>query len=337
MSVDLSTTYLGLKLRNPVVVAACPLVQRLDALKRLEDAGAAAAVMPSLFEEQIDYEDYELAEVRERGAEFYAEHSVWYPEPAEYHAGPQAYLESIEQAKQAVSIPVIGSLNGTSRGGWIRYAKSIQDAGADALELNIYYIATDPERTAQDVESQYCELVAAVKQSVSIPLAVKIGPYFSAMANMAARLVDAGADGLVLFNRFIQPDIDLDDLDTNPRLVLSTPYELLVPLRWIAILSGRLPRNASLAVTSGIHDAAGMIKSLLVGADAVMIASVLYQKGFRQINEILKGLEKWMEDKEYESVHQLKGSMSQAKCPDPHAFERGNYMKALVSFTGGVI
>lgn len=337
MSVDLSTTYLGLRLKNPLIVAACSLNNKLDVLKRLEEAGAAAAVMSSLFEEQIAYEDFELANVGERGSEFYAEHSAWYPEPAEYRSGPQAYLETIQQAKQAVSMPVIGSLNGTSEGGWIRYAKSIEDAGADALELNIYYIATDPDKTADDVEKQYLDLVAAVKQSVRIPVAVKVGPYFSAMANMARRLAEAGADGLVLFNRFLQPDIDLDALEANPRLMLSTPYELLVPLRWVAILSGRLPKDASLAVTSGIHDAQGLIKALLVGADVGMVASVLYQQGLGQIGVILDGLREWMEEKEYVSVEQLKGSMSQAKCPDPAAFERGNYMKALISFTAGVV
>jgi len=337
MSVDLSTTYLGMKLKSPLVAAACTLTQNLDALKRLEDAGAAAAVMPSLFEEQIAHDDYELASVGERGADFYAEHSAWYPEPAEYRSGPQEYLETIQKAKAAVSMPVIGSLNGTSEGGWVRYARLMQDAGADAIELNIYYVATNPDRSAADVEKQYLDLVATVKQSISLPVAVKVGPYFSAMANMAKRLVEAGADGLVLFNRFLQPDIDLDDLETSPKLQLSNRYELLLPLRWIAVLRGRLPQDASLAATSGIHDAQDLIKALLVGADVGMVASVLYQQGIDQLGQMLSGLREWMEEKEYESVRQLKGSMSQINCPNPAAFERANYMKALTSFTGGTI
>jgi len=332
MSVDLSTRYLGLELPTPLVIAACPIGQHVDWLKRLEDGGAAAAVLPSLFEEQIEYEDFELSSATERGSEYYAEHSQWFPEPAEYRAGPQEYLELIAKAKRTVSMPIIASLNGTSEGGWIRYAKLVQDAGADALELNIYYLATDPDTTALDVEKQYLDLVAAVKQSVGIPLAVKVGPYFSAMGNMAKRLVEAGADGLVLFNRFIQPDIDLEELDISTRLQLSTPYELLVPLRWVAILSGTV--DASLAITSGIHDAEGMLKALLVGADVGMVASTIYRNGFDQAANILSGLRRLMEKKEYDSVEQLKGSMSRERSPHPEAFARGNYMKALTSFTG---
>jgi len=332
MSVDLSTRYLGLELPTPLVIAACPIGQHVDWLKRLEDGGAAAAVLPSLFEEQIVHEDATLSDAQEFGAESYAEHSQWFPEPAQYRAGPQEYLDLIGKAKRAVSMPIIASLNGTSEGGWIGYAKRMQDAGADALELNIYYIATDLETSSEEVERQYLDLVAAVKQSVGIPLAVKVGPYFSAMGNMAKRLVEAGADGLVLFNRFIQPDIDLEQLDTSTRLQLSTPYELLVPLRWIAILRGRV--GASLAVTSGIHDAEGMLKALLVGADVGMVASTIYRNGFDQAANILGGLRRLMEEKEYDSVEQLKGSMSREKCPNPEAFARGNYMKALTSFTG---
>jgi len=332
MSVDLSTRYLGLELPSPLVIAACPIGQHVDWLKRLEDGGAAAAVLPSLFEEQIVHEDATLSDAQEFGAEAYAEHSQWFPEPAEYRAGPQEYLDLIAKAKQAVSMPIIASLNGTSEGGWVGYAKRMQDAGADALELNIYYVATDLETSSEEVERQYLDLVAAVKQSVSVPLAVKVGPYFSAMGNMAKRLVEAGADGLVLFNRFIQPDVDLEQLDTSTTLVLSTPHELLVPLRWIAILRGRV--DASLAVTSGIHDAEGMLKALLVGADVGMVASTIYRNGFDQAANILGGLRRLMEEKEYDSVEQLKGSMSREKCPNPEAFARGNYMKALTSFTG---
>jgi dihydroorotate dehydrogenase (fumarate) len=332
MSVDLTTTYLGLALKNPLVVSATPLSARIDWLKRLEDAGAAAAVLPSLFEEQIEYEDFELSGTRERGAESYAEHSPWYPEPAEYRSGPQEYLETIQKATSAVSIPVIASLNGTSEGGWIRYAKLMEEAGADALELNVYYIATDPDQSGEAVERQYLDLVAAVKKSLSIPVAVKIGPYFSAMANMAKRLADAGADGLVLFNRFIQPDINLRTLETSPEMNLSAPAELLVPLRWVAIIRNHV--DVSLAVTSGLHDAQGMLKALLVGADVGMVASTIYLHGFAQVRHILDGVEAWMETKEYESVEQLKGSMSREKAPDPAAFARGNYMKSLVTYTG---
>jgi dihydroorotate dehydrogenase (fumarate) len=335
MSVDLNTKYLGMDLKNPLVISACPLTQDMDALRRLAEAGAAAAVLPSLFEEQIEHEEVSLSDVQDFGTESFAEALSYFPEPGDYRTGPQAYLELIAEAKKAVSIPVIASLNGSSKGGWLRYATMMQDAGADALELNVYFVAADLELTGRDVESRYLDLVMAVKESVSIPLAVKLGPYFSSMGNMARRLADAGADGLVLFNRFIQPDIDLEDLETSSKLVLSNPYELLVPLRWIAILHGRV--SASLACTSGIHDAAGMLKALLVGADVGMVASVLYKQGIEQVRAILDGVTAWMEEKKYESVEQLRGSMSRENCPDPAAFQRGNYMKALTSFTGKAI
>jgi len=332
MSVDLATKYLGLKLANPLVVAACPLTESLDNLRRLEEAGAAAAVFPSLFEEQIEHEEAELARVHQFGTDSFAEALTYFPEQQDYHFGPDDYLEKIAAAKKSVSIPIIGSLNGVSHGGWTRYAKLIEQAGADALELNIYFVAADFDMTGDEVESQYLDLVSAVKKSVSIPLAVKLGPHFSSMANMARRLVAAGADGLVLFNRFIQPDIDLENLEALSKLVLSTPYELLVPLRWAAILHGRI--DASLAVTGGIHDSQGMLKALLAGADVGMVASVLYKRGLGQIGTILKEMADWMEEKEYESVEQLKGSMSRENCPDPSAFQRGNYMKALTTFAG---
>jgi len=332
MSINLSTKYLGLNLKNPLVISSCPLTGKIEWLKRLEAAGAAAAVMPSLFEEQIEHDEMEMAKAHEFGTESFAEALTYFPEPQDYRSGPDEYLELIGQAKKAVKMPIIASLNGTSKGGWVRYAKSMQDAGADALELNVYYIATDADMTGREVESRYLELVAAVKESVSIPLAVKVGPYFSAMANMAKRLADAGADGLVLFNRFLQPDIDLDSMETTPKLVLSDAQEFLKPLRWVAILHGRV--NCSLAITSGIHDAEALIKALLAGADVGMIASAIYHKGFKQVEEIIRGLTRWMEEKEYESVEQLKGSMSQENCPDPEAFARGNYMKTLVSYTG---
>jgi dihydroorotate dehydrogenase (fumarate) len=335
MSVDLGTKYLGLALANPLVVSACPLTQKLDALRQIEQVGAAAAVLPSLFEEQIEHESIELAKAREFGTDSFAEALTYFPEADDYRAGPETYLEYIERAKSAVSIPIIASLNGTTQGGWVRYAKLMQDAGADALELNVYFIAANLDMTPGDVEKQYLDLVAAVKQSVSIPLAVKVGPYFSSMGNMAKRLVAAGADGLVLFNRFLQPDIDLDDLETSPHLELSTRFELLKPLRWIAILHGRV--NASLALTGGLHESEDLVKAILAGADVGMVASALYIHGIGHVAKILDGLRTWMEEKEYDSVEQLKGSMSQENCPNPAAFERGNYMKALVSFTGEAI
>jgi dihydroorotate dehydrogenase (fumarate) len=335
MSVDLRTTYLGLKLANPLVVAASPLTDSVDNLKRLEAAGAAAAVLPSLFEEQLVHDEVELAKIHDFGAESFAEALTYFPEQDDYRIGPDNYLRHIEQAKKAVKMPIIGSLNGTTTGGWTRYAKLMQDAGADALELNVYLVAADLDMTSEQIESQYTDLVAAVKNSVSIPLAVKVGPYFSAMGHMAKRLVDAGADGLVLFNRFLQPDIDLEELEIKPHLVLSSASELLVPLRWIAILHGRI--QASLAVTSGIHSADGLAKAILAGADVGMVASMLLRDGIDKAGKVLAGLRAWMEEKEYESVAQMKGSMSQENCPEPAAFERGNYMKALASYTGKAV
>lgn len=335
MSVNLGTTYLGLKLKNPLVVSACPVTGDLDELRRVEQAGAAAAVMPSLFEEQIEHDAEEISKVYEFGADSFAEALTYFPEQEDYRTGPEDYLETIGKAKKALSIPVIASLNGTNQGGWVRYAKMMQDAGADALELNIYFVAADPDQTGRDVESRYVDLVASVKESISIPLAVKIGPYFSAMADFGMQLANAGADGLVLFNRFFQPDIDLESLQAEPKLQLSTSSELLLPLRWIAILHGRV--KASLAATGGIHDADGLIKALLTGADVGMVASVLYQRGVGQITTILDGLRAWMEENQYESVEQLKGSMSLENCPDPTAFQRGNYMKTLTSYVGKAI
>lgn len=331
MTVDLSTNYLGLTLKNPLVVAACPLTQSLDNLKRLEECGAAAAVLSSLFEEQIDHESAEIARLYEFGAHSFAEALTYFPEMSEYRFATESYLEHIEKAKQAVSIPIIGSLNGISTGGWTRYARRIQDAGADALELNIYFIAADIDTPGPDIEKMYLELVAAVKQSISIPLAVKVGPYFSSPGHMARQLVDVGADGLVLFNRFLQPDMDLEELEVRPHLVLSTSGEQLLPLRWIAILYGRI--RASLALTGGIHDGHGLLKALMAGADVGMVASVLYRRGIAEIGRLLAEMTRFMEEKEYESVAQLRGSLSQKNCPHPAAFERGNYMKALTSFT----
>jgi dihydroorotate dehydrogenase (fumarate) len=335
MSVDSSTTYLGLKLKNPLVISACPLTAQVGQLRRLEEAGAAAAVLPSLFEEQIEHDVEEMIKVHEFGTDSFAEALTYFPEQQDYATGPDEYLETIAKAKKAVEIPIIASLNGSNKGGWIRYAKMMQDAGADAVELNIYFVAADPEQTGRDVESKYLDLVAAVKESISIPLAVKVGPFFSAMANMGVRLSQGGADGLVLFNRFFQPDIDLDTLETHPQLHLSAPSELLTPLRWIAILHGRV--DASLAATGGIHDSHALLKALLAGADVGMVASVLYQKGVAEVGKILAGMREWMEENEYDSVEQLKGSMSYENCPDPGAFQRGNYMKTLTSYVGKAI
>ena len=335
MSADLSTTYLGLRLKNPLVISACPLTAQIEQLRRLEEAGAAAAVLPSLFAEQIEHDGDEIARVYDFHADSFAESLTYFPDEQDYITGPEEYLQNIAKAKKAVNIPIIASLNGTSKGGWIRYAKMMQEAGADAIELNIYLVAAAAEWTGRDVEARYLELVAAVKQSISIPLAVKVGPYFSAMANMGVRLAQGGADGLVLFNRFFQPDIDLDTLEMHSQLHLSSPSELLMPLRWIAILRGRI--DASLAATGGIHDAPALLKALLAGADVGMVASVLYEKGIAEVGRILAGVHEWMDENEYTSVEQLKGSMSCENYPDPSAFQRGNYMKTLTSYVGKAI
>jgi dihydroorotate dehydrogenase (fumarate) len=335
MSVDLSTTYLGLKLKNPLVVSACPMSQDAILLRQLEDAGAAAAVLPSLFEEQIDHDAEEIAKVYEFGTDSYAEALTYFPEEAHFNLGPEEYLESIAHAKKAVDIPIIGSLNGVNRGGWIRYAKLMEQAGADAVELNIYFVATDANMTSEEVESQYVDLVASVKQSISIPLAVKIGPSFSAMANMGVRLSTAGADGLVLFNRFYQPDIDLESMEIRSRFDWSSPGELSIALRWIALLYGRT--RASLAATGGIYDAAAMLKAVAAGADVGMVASTLYRNGIEYAGRIVADMQRWLEDHEYKSIEQLKGSMSSLHSENPTAFQRGNYMKTLVSCVGRAI
>jgi dihydroorotate dehydrogenase (fumarate) len=332
MSVDLSSKYLGLQLKNPIVAASSPLTEKVDTLRRLEDAGVAAAVLPSLFEEQFAHDEVEMTRLQEFGADSFAEALSYFPEQNEYHFGPDAYLEAIGAAKKAVSIPIIGSLNGVSQGGWLRYAKLIQEAGADALELNVYFVAADADMSGAEVEQQYLELVAAVRESVTIPLSVKIGPYFSSPAHMVKRLVDVGADGLVLFNRYLQPDFDLEQMTTTSKLVLSTPFEMLAPLRWVAIVYGRV--NASLALSSGVQNHECVLKALLAGADVVQVGSLLYKQSFDQLGAILQHMRQWMAEKEYDSVEQLKGSMSQQNCPDPAALARGNYMKALTSFTG---
>lgn len=327
---DLSTKYLGLKLKNPVVASASPLSYSLDSMKRVEDAGASAIVMYSLFEEQIVHEADELEHYLSYGTETFPEALTYFPEPQGYNLGPEEYVEHIHKAKQALGIPVIGSLNGISTGGWIKYAKAIEDAGADALELNVYYIPTDPRMSGQQVEDRYVDVLSAVKETVHIPVAMKLSPFFSSMANMAQRLDTAGAAGLVLFNRFYQPDVDLEMLEVTPNLSLSSPGENRLPLRWIAILFGTV--KASLAATTGIHTAEDVLKMLIAGADVTMVASVLLKHGPQRIAEILRQMDQWMAEHEYVSVNQMKGSMSQKSVADPAAFERANYMKVLQAY-----
>lgn len=334
MSVDLRTTYLGLNLRNPVVASCGPLTGKLDSLKRLEEAGVAAVVLPSLFEEQILREEQEIQRLYDYGTESFAEAITYLPEMETYDTGPQSYLKLVERAKAALSVPVIGSLNGTSPGGWVDYARQIESAGADALELNIYLLATDPNATSAEVEQRYLDLVQKVSGAVSVPVAVKVGSHFSSPANMARRLVDAGANGLVLFNRFLQPDINLETLEVVPNLVLSTSNDLRLPLRWMAILRPLL--TASLAATTGVHTSEDVLKLLLVGADVTMTTSSLLKKGPGHVRTLLEGVERWMVEKEYESVSQLRGSMSQRNSPDPAAFERANYVKTITSYSSTV-
>ncbi|MEI8289180.1 MAG: dihydroorotate dehydrogenase-like protein [Verrucomicrobiota bacterium] len=328
---DLTTNYLGLKLRSPLVVSASPLSEDIDNIKRMEDAGAAAVVMYSLFEEQLRQDRLELNQNLQQGTESYAEALSYFPEPDEFKLGPEEYLKHIAAAKKATRIPIIASLNGSSTGGWTEYAKQIQKAGADAIELNIYYIPTDLNLTGTEVELTYLEILKSVKANVTIPVAVKLSPFFSNFANMAKRLDQAGANGLVLFNRFYQPDIELESLEVKPNILLSTPMAMRLPLRWIALLHGRV--NASLAATSGIHRASDALKMLLVGADVTMLCSALLRHGIPQITAIERELTAWLTEHEYESVSQLKGSLSQKKCPEPAAFERAQYMKALTGYT----
>ncbi len=335
MSVDLSTSYLGLKLANPVMASSSPLTGSVDTLKQLEEAGTSAVVLPSLFEEQIEHEAMEAHRLVEYGAESFAEAlGGYFPELDSYNTGPQLYLDQVREAKAALSIPVIASLNGTTRGGWVRYAKRMEEAGADALELNVYLIPTDPYATSLDVERRYLDLLTAVVETVDIPVAIKLGPYFSSLAHVARKFVEAGAAGLVLFNRFYQPDIDLEDLRVIPNLQLSTSSELRLPLRWLAILHGKL--RADMAVTGGVHTSDDVLKSLLVGADAVMMASALLQEGPYHAAQVIAGLTAWLEEHEYDSVEQMKGSMSMASAPNPDGFIRSNYMRVLASYTSPV-
>ncbi|MBZ0289246.1 MAG: dihydroorotate dehydrogenase-like protein [Anaerolineae bacterium] len=328
--VDISTNYLGLTLRSPLVASASPLSENVDNIRRMEDAGAGAVVLFSLFEEQIRREREALFHYLTHGTETFAEAITYFPEPEQYHAGPDAYLELIRKAKKAVNIPVIASLNGMSIGGWTKFARKMQDAGADALELNIYYIPTDPNLTGYQVEQTYVEIVKAVKSAVTIPVAVKLGPYFSNMANMAVQLDEAGANALVLFNRFYQPDIDLETLDVVPNVILSTTQAMRLPLTWIGILYKRI--NADLAATSGIHTSEDAIKMILAGANVTMMTSALLKNGIDHLRIVEQRMREWMEAREYESVRQMRGSVSQMHAENPEAFERAQYMRALTSY-----
>ena len=326
----LETTYMGLKLRNPLVPSASPLSKEISNIRHMEDVGASAVVLESLFEEQITHESKELDHFLTQGTESYAEALSYFPDSDVYDFGPDQYLSHIQKAKEAVDIPIIASLNGVSVGGWIDYAKKMQDAGADALELNTYYIATDPNKSSQQVEDNYIEVLKAVKSAVNIPVAMKISPFFTSLGSMAKRFDDAKADALVLFNRFYQPDIDLDNLEVVPNLILSTSESMRLPMRWIAILKGHI--NASLSATSGIHTAKDIIKMVMVGADVTMLCAVLLKHGIAEIKNILADVVTWMEENEYESIEQMKGSMSYKSVVEPAAYERANYMKVLKSY-----
>jgi dihydroorotate dehydrogenase (fumarate) len=324
---DLSTTYLGLKLRSPLVVSASPLSRDLDGIRRLEEAGASAVVLYSLFEEQLRQEEVDLNYHLTAGTESFAESLTYFPQASEFHTGPEGYLKHIRKAKAAVKIPVIASLNGSTLGGWTKFAAEIERAGADAIECNVYYIPTDPTVSAAHIEQTYLDILQAVKATVTIPVAIKLSPFFSNLSNMAHRLDEAGADALVLFNRFYQPDIDLEELEIRPNVLLSTPQALRLPLTWIGILHGRV--KASLAATGGVHAAEDAVKLLMVGANVTMMCSSLIRHGIDHLRHVERELRDWMEAHEYESVAQMQGSMSQIKCSDPGAFERAQYMRAV--------
>jgi dihydroorotate dehydrogenase (fumarate) len=330
---DLSSTYLGLNLKNPLVVSAGPLCKDIGSILRMEDAGASAVVLHSLFEEQITLESLDLDRNLSAGAESFAESLSYFPDLGSFQIGPEGYIEHIRKAKEAVDIPVIGSLNGVSTGGWIRYAKLIEEAGADALELNIYFLAVNPETAGSQIEDLYVELVSHIKASVRIPVAVKLGPYFSSFTNIAARLDKAGADGLVIFNRFYQPDYDLEALEVVPNLALSTSGELLLRLYAAATLYGRV--KADMAITGGVHTAEDVLKSMMAGGKAAMMTSALLKHGIDHVKTLNAGLVQWMEEHEYESIRQMQGSMSMKSVAQPTAYLRANYMKVLGSYVVG--
>jgi len=327
--IDLSTRYLGFKLRNPLVVSSLPLCKEIENLRRMEDAGASAVVLHSLFEEQINIESNELDRFLWDGSDVSAESATMFADLND-HLGPDGYLEHIRQAKQAISIPVIASLNGVSRGGWVRYARDMQQAGADAIELNVYFIPADPASSSEEIEKLYLDLVTEVRNTVSIPVAVKVGPYFSAFANMAQRLEAAGANGIVIFNRFYQPDFDLESLEVKSSLTLSTRGTLLLRLHWAAMLYGHI--HSDIAITGGVHTAEDVVKSMMAGAKVTMLASALLEKGIDYLRPLRDSLEAWLEKNEYESIQQMQGSMSQQSVPNPKAFQRANYMKLLSQY-----
>ncbi len=328
--VDLKTNYLGLSLKNPLVASASPLSKKVETAAELEKAGVAAIVMYSLFEEQIIQESLKLDRDLSRGTYSFSEALDFIPDYGTYSIGPENYLEQLANIKQAVNIPVIGSLNGVTSGGWVDYAQKIEQAGADALELNLYDLATNPDVTSSQLEDGHISLVSDIRKQVNIPIAIKLSPFYTALPNFARRLTEAGADGLVLFNRFYQPDFDLEELEVVPNLVLSDSHELRLPLRWIAILYGQI--QADFALTSGLHNAEDLLKSIMAGASVAMTASELLHNGIERVSVILADLQTWMEEHEYESINQMKGSMSQKAVDKPDTFERANYMKVLSSY-----
>ncbi len=328
---DLKTTYMGMTLKSPLVVGSCaPLTEEIDNIKRMEDAGAAAVILHSFFEEQLRQEQLELHHHLTYGTESFAEALTYFPEPEIFHVGSDEYLNHIQQAKEMVDMPIIASINGSTLGGWLDYSQKIQQAGADALELNIYYVPTDLDIPGGEIEQNYLDILKAVKSEINIPVAIKLSPYFSNMANMAKRLSEAGADGLVLFNRFYQPDIDLNNLEVYPNVLLSSPQAMRLPMRWIAILYGKI--EADLASTSGIHHASDVIKMVMTGAKITQVVSALLRHGIHYLATLEEGMRNWMEENEYESIQQMQGSLSQLHCPDPAAFERSQYMKALQTY-----
>jgi dihydroorotate dehydrogenase (fumarate) len=327
--VDLSTTYLGMKLKNPLVASASPLSENVENVQRMEAAGISAVVMYSLFEEQIIHESLELDHYLFVGTESSAEINSFYPTEGRYTLKGESYIEKLARLKQAVRIPVIGSLNGVSSGGWIKYARKMEDAGADALEVNLYYLATDPDLPASRLEDNYVTLVNNIRKNIKIPMAIKLSPFFTSLPNMVKRLVEAGADGLVLFNRFYQPDLDPENLEITPSLTLSTSEEMRLPLRWIAILYGRI--HADFALTTGIHTSMDIVKGIMAGASVTMMTSFMLQNGIGPVPDLLKGLESWMGDHEYDTVQKMQGCLSQRAVKETAAFERANYMKVLSS------
>jgi dihydroorotate dehydrogenase (fumarate) len=328
--IDITTKYLGLKLKSPIIASASPLCESIDNLRRMEDAGIAAVVLPSLFEEQLQLESQALDSDLSRGDESFAESLNYFPDLQNYNLGPEGYLNLIRRAKRSLSIPVIASLNGVSEGGWVRYAGLMQQAGADAIELNLYGLVTDPAISSSQVEQGYCELVSQVKASVTIPVAVKLSQFFTAIPYMSQRLDEAGADALVLFNRFYQPEFDLESLEVVPSLNLSNSQELLLRLHWVALLCGRV--RCSLAITGGVHTAEDVLKSIMAGANVAMMTSALLRHGIEHAELVLGQVKSWMEEHEYESIRQMRGSMSYQSTSRPDVFERVNYMKVLSSY-----